>query len=118
MIRRINKKTIIYKCIACNCVLVAGRVEANAVTVVADIVAGYGVIVAVIGETDAFIFVIADIVVCYDVVAGMVKDYAVTAAAADNVVAADIVASNGVVVRTVDIDAHQAVVANIVSSSN
>jgi hypothetical protein len=40
-----NKKTIIYKYIACNCVVVAGRPEADAVPlVVADIVACYVVV--------------------------------------------------------------------------
>ena len=88
----INKKTIIHECIAGNDVIVAGIVEADAVTViVAGIVACYGV-VAGIAEADAVI-IVASIVVCYGVVAGIEEVDAVS------IVVASIVACYGVVVR-------------------
>ena len=63
-----NKKTIVYKSITCNNVIVAGRVEAEAVFAgVADIVTPNDV-VAGTEEPDAFPVVVADIVVCNNVI--------------------------------------------------
>jgi hypothetical protein len=67
LIGRINRKTIIYKCIAVKGV-VAGIVEADAATVVADLVACYCVVAAGIAEPDAFLVVVADIVACYVII--------------------------------------------------
>jgi hypothetical protein len=78
-----NKKTIIYKCIASNGV-VAGREEADAaILVVADIVA-CDCVVAGIADVDAET-VVADIVAYNVIVAGRVEDDA-------EVVVVDIVA--------------------------
>ena len=65
----INRNTAICKCIACNAV-VAGTGEYDAVTVVADIAAGYCVIAGTV-EDDAINIVVADIVTCYCVVVGI-----------------------------------------------
>jgi hypothetical protein len=102
-----NTKPIIYKCIACNGVVVAGIAEVDAaIFVVADIVTSYCVIVG-IGEADA-VFVVADIVACNGVVAGIVEADAA-------IVVADIVACNGVVAGIVEADAAIVVVADIVA---
>ena len=71
----INTNPIIYKCIACN-----------------------GVVVARIGEVDTAIFVVADIVTCYCVIVGIGEADAVF-------VVVEIVAGNGVVAGRVDADA-------------
>ena len=69
MIGIINKKTIIYKCIACNNVTVAERVELDAAhVVVAGIVACNGIVAGFV-EVDA-IPVVADIIACNVIVAG------------------------------------------------
>jgi hypothetical protein len=77
LIGKINRKTIIYKYIACYGVVVAGRGEADAAIVVADIVACNCVVAAGIEEADAYPAVVADIVAdiiaCNDVVAGIVE---------------------------------------------
>jgi hypothetical protein len=84
-----NTKPIIYKCIACNGVVVAGIGEVDAaIFVVADIVTGYCVVVG-IGEADT-VFVVVEIVAGNGVVAGRVDADAVT-------VVADIVAGYCVV---------------------
>ncbi len=65
-----NKKTTIYKCIACNGIVAAGRPEADAANAaVTDIVACYCV-VARSPEADAANAVVVKFVACYAVVAG------------------------------------------------
>jgi len=79
LIGSINRKTIIYKCIACYGVVAAGRGEVDAViVVVADSIACYGVVVGR-GEVDAVIVVVADSIVCYGVVTRSIEVDAVTA---------------------------------------
>jgi len=65
-----NKKTTIYKCIACYGVVGAGIPERDATNaVVVDFVTGYCV-VAGIPEADAANAVVVDFVACYAVVGG------------------------------------------------
>ena len=76
-----NKKTTIYKCIACNGIVAAGIPEADAANaVVADIVTGYCV-VAGIPEGYAANAVGVDFVARYAVVAGTGDAYAVSVVA-------------------------------------
>jgi hypothetical protein len=102
LIGRINRKTRIYKYIACYGVVVAGRGEADAAIVVADIVACNCVVVAGIEEADAYA-VVADIIACNCVVvAGIEEADAYPAVVAD--IVADIIACNDVVAGIVEVD--------------
>ena len=62
MIGSINRQTIIYKCIAGNGVIAAGRDEEDAVIVVADSIVCYGVVTRSI-EVDAVTAVVVYFVV-------------------------------------------------------
>jgi hypothetical protein len=107
LIRRINSKTIIYKCITCDGVIVAGRIEGDPIVpVIADIIACNGII-AGRPERDAS-RIVADIVACNDVVAGR--------GVVDSLgVVANIVICNSVVAGRVEVKAIGPVVANIIA---